>query len=135
MRFLSRVILCGMALANACPGQNADPRLRLAFVHIQTVRDADRSRSGGDMAPDLIVRLSGVGREIFAFSGRYGSVVVPLRAGKYCMQLFAKNGRRLRLSPNERCCFRVVEDQYLEVGVVAAYDPDIEVLPPPPKLP
>lgn len=135
MRFLSSIILWCLTLPSVCTGQNAGAILKLGFVHIQTSREAESYRSGGDMAPDLILRLSGGGREIFAFSGEYGSVVVPLRPGKYCMQLFSKSGRPIRLSPNEKSCFRVGADEYLEVGAVAAYDPDVKVLPPPPKLP
>jgi hypothetical protein len=135
MRFLSNIILCCLTLVDVCSGQNASTNLRFGFVHIQTSRESDRSRSGSDMAPDLVLRLLGEGREIFAFSGKYGSVVVPLRPGKYCMQLFSKNGRPIKLSPNEKRCFRAVVDEYLEVGVVAAYDPDVKILPPPPKRP
>jgi hypothetical protein len=134
MRFLSSLILL-VVLAAACAGQSAKEPLRLAFVHIQTSREADASRTGGDMAPELVVRLSGAGRETFAFSGEYGSVVVPLRPGKYCMQLFAKDGRRLKLSDNEKSCFRVGQGEYLEAGAVAAYDPEVKILPPPPKRP
>lgn len=136
MRFLSSsILLC--VLAGVCVGQNASTPLRLGFVHIQTSREADTSRVGSDMAPDLVVRLSGTGREVFAFSGGYGSVVVPLRPGEYCVELFAKDGHTIRLSakehPNEQNCFRIGADEYLEFDAVAAYDPEVKVLPPPPK--
>jgi hypothetical protein len=133
MRFLSSMSGLALILVGVCAGQSSSTSLNLGFVHIQTVREAERSRSGADMAPDLVIRLSGEGREIFAFSGTYGSVVVPLRPGKYCAQLFAKNGRSLKLSPNEKSCFRVGISEQLEIGVVAAYDPEVKILPPPSK--
>lgn len=135
MRFLNSLIIWCAVLAGVCDGQNAGERLSLGFAHIQTSREANNSRSGCDMAPDLVLRLSGGGSEIFAFSGRYGSVVVPLRPGKYCVQLFSKNGRPLKLSPKEKSCFRVGIDEHLEIGAVAAYDPKVEVLQPPSKRP
>lgn len=135
MRFRNGVLAFLLAMASSYSAQISESTLDLAFVHIQTSREAASDRVGGDMAPDLVVRISGKGRESFAFSGAYGSVVVPLRPGKYCMQLFTKDGRNVKLSSNERNCFSVSAGHYLEVGVAAAYDPALKVLPPPSRKP
>ena len=135
MRFGNSLAVLILAIASSSNGQNAKPELDLAFVHIQTVRAAASNRSGADMAPNLVVRLFGKGREIFAYSGEDGSVVVPLRPGKYCMELFTKDLRRLTLSSIERRCFDLSAEHYLEVAAVAAYNPTLEVLPPPPRTP
>ena len=135
MRFRNGVLAFLLAMVSSYSAQNSGSTLELAIVHIQTGREAAGDRIGGDMAPDLVVRILGKGRENFAFSGAYGSVVVPLRPGKYCMQLYTKDGRNLKLSSNEMNCFSVSAGQYLEVGATAAYDPALKVLPPPSKKP
>ncbi len=134
MRFLCWCLLW-MTFLPIGWAQDANGKISIGYVHIQTSREADASKGlvGGDMAPDLVVRLYGSQKEGFAFSDRFGSVVVPLRPGEYCAQLFRKNGAPIKLS--QKCCFSIGAEQYLEVGVEAAFDPSITVLPPPPKRP
>jgi len=122
------IVLSSLLVSQMSFAKTNDISGQVAFVSITTTQLKGPLGSPEAFAPHVLLRFTkqGTSASFLAMTDKLGVTVIPVEAGKYCVQAYGLDGRVARLSTKSskalHRCFIAIPNRMVEFSVTLAED-------------